>query len=157
MRLSIVFGILFSLVSASNACDCLRIFGQKAPVAEATEKAVEDSAPPAATDVSRAGEPAKKYGHFILLLNTYRAKHGLSPLKFDAALSADAKKNNEASRPHAFLGAAKVQNWARGYVSSPSVLAAWIKSRGHRRNLLQSGLTLVGIDCTKGEWTYCAR
>ena len=93
------------------------------------------------------------YG-FIALLNQYRHRAGLTPVQHDPDLAYDAHVNNTMGSPHAFMGRARVQNWAAGYDSADAVISAWQTSPGHNRNLLDPSITRGGIAYTDGEWTF---
>ena len=93
------------------------------------------------------------YG-FIALLNQYRYRAGLGPVYHDPGLAYDAHINNTMGSPHAYMGRARVQNWAAGYGSAGAVLNAWQTSPGHNRNLLDPSITRGGIAYTDGEWTF---
>ncbi len=96
------------------------------------------------------------YG-FMPLLNTYRASHGLASVSFDNGLSDDARINNSMGSPHAYMGRARVQNWAEGFQSANGVLRGWIASPGHNRNLLDPSIRRIGIFRSGREWTFNGR
>lgn len=107
--------------------------------------------PPASTD---------PYG-FVGLLNQYRAAHGLGPVSFDANLSAWASQNN-AAQSHRGLGHHVnpncFQNSAWNCVNALDVATAWMNSRGHRANMLNPGISRVGIAYGPGPyWTMNAQ
>ena len=162
MRLAAFLVVFFSLAGSSHGCGLLKkILGRvSSPISCEPSKCVDgqcseaptEEAPPA--DQAVSGPDA--FG-FVSLLNQYRAMRGRAPVKYSRSLSEDAARNNKTSRPHGFMGRARVQNWARGYKDSASVLRAWRNSRGHDRNLLNSSITEVGIDFTDREWTFSGK
>jgi len=50
------------------------------------------------------------------------------------------------------------ENLARGNVSADRVVAAWMNSAGHRRNILDGRLTRIGVGAVyaRGQWTVSA-
>jgi len=107
-------------------------------------------------DEQQARYYSDPYG-FIPLLNRYRARWGLRPVMHDSSLSHQAHVNNTMGSPHAYMGSARVQNWAAGYGSASGVLNGWINSPGHNRNLLSPGIRYAGIALTGNEWTFNGR
>jgi uncharacterized protein YkwD len=118
------------------------------------------SAPPA-TGADRATEAENEV---IRLTNKARATAGCAPLRFDTRLrtaarlhSADmgmhdyfshtsrngdtfADRIEEAGYPHP--GA---ENIARGFQTAAEVMNGWMNSAGHRANILNCGLTAIGV------------
>lgn len=92
----------------------------------------------------------------LRLINAERAKYNLSPLSTTAALNNAARERAieiaasfSHTRPngascftvldeHGIGGAARGENIAAGYVSPSDVMEGWMKSIGHRRNILGS-------------------
>jgi len=91
--------------------------------------------------------------------NTERAKHGLSALRMDVELMAAARVRAEEisrkfshTRPNGKTGSsvtanARNENIARGHGSPDRVMAAWLTSDSHRRNLLARGYGSIGVAC----------
>lgn len=91
--------------------------------------------------------------------NMERARHGLPALRVDAELMAAARIRAEEisrkfshTRPNGQTGssvtaAARNENIARGHGSADRVMAAWLTSDSHRRNLLARGYSSIGVAC----------
>lgn len=99
--------------------------------------------------------------------NAERAKQGLPALRIDAELMAAAQIRAEEisrkfshTRPNGKAGssvtaAARNENIARGHGSPDRVMAAWLTSDSHRRNLLARGYGSIGVACLEvGGITY---
>jgi uncharacterized protein YkwD len=112
-----------------------------------------------------ASEISVDTGEAVRILSTYRKKHGLGPVKLDPKLTriaADhalrmAKANKVA---HVLRGEGSFarrlsaggydasiasENIGAGYDSLAEAFAGWRKSRGHNKNLLTPGITVIGI------------
>lgn len=109
------------------------------------------------------------------LTNAERAKAGLKPLQFDAALqksakqkSADMATNHYFSHTSPTYGSpfdqmkmngityrAAAENIAMGQRSAQEVVTAWMNSAGHRQNILTPNFTHIGIgyDANGNYWT----
>lgn len=95
----------------------------------------------------------------IAQTNMERAKHGLPALRMDAELMSAARIRAEEisrkfshTRPNGRTGssvttAARNENIARGHGSPDRVIAAWLTSDSHRRNLLARGYGSIGAAC----------
>lgn len=91
--------------------------------------------------------------------NAERVKQGLPALRVDAELTAAARIRAEEisrkfshTRPNGQTGssvtaAARNENIARGHGSPDRVMAAWLTSGSHRRNLLARGYGSIGVAC----------
>ncbi|MBP3411359.1 MAG: CAP domain-containing protein [Clostridia bacterium] len=91
--------------------------------------------------------------------NMERAKGGLPALRVDAELMSAARIRAEEisrrfshTRPNGLTGssvtaAARNENIARGHGSPDRVMAAWLTSDSHRRNLLARGYGSIGVAC----------
>ncbi|KAB2374188.1 sigma-70 family RNA polymerase sigma factor [Actinomadura montaniterrae] len=129
-----------------------------------------------------APPPAKKAKptleqQVVDLVNRNRAKAGCRPLRVSPALHKAAQAHTEdmASR-HAldhrgsggtdpgdritaagFRWSAWAENIAQGQASPPAVVTAWMNSQGHRANILNCGLTVIGVGFVRGSggpwWT----
>lgn len=99
--------------------------------------------------------------------NAERAKQGLPALRVDAELMSAAQIRAEEisrkfshTRPNGKTGssvtaAARNENIARGHGSPDRVMAAWLTSDSHRRNLLARGYGSIGAACLEiGGVTY---
>lgn len=110
----------------------------------------------------------------VTLTNKERAKYGLQPLKIDSKLSevariksTDMKKNGYFSHTSPTYGSpfdmmkefgisyrAAGENIAMGQRSPQEVVNAWMNSEGHRKNILSSNFTHIGIGHVEGNyWT----
>ncbi|MWA02844.1 sigma-70 family RNA polymerase sigma factor [Actinomadura sp. LD22] len=136
---------------------------------------------PGATSVKEhiAPRPAEKKAkpstveqQVVDLVNRNRAKAGCRPLRVSPALHKAAQAHTEdmASRhvldhgdPGAritaagFRWSAWAENIAQGQASPPSVVTAWMNSQGHRANILNCRLTMIGVGFVRGSggpwWT----
>jgi uncharacterized protein YkwD len=92
------------------------------------------------------------------LVNLERAARGLQPLKISGRLMLDARgwSQNQASRRrmyHSRMGYG--ENVAYGQSSPREVMTAWMNSRGHRNNILNSRYTTIGVGAvTNGRTIY---
>lgn len=113
----------------------------------------------------------------VALVNRNRAKAGCRPLRVSPALHKAAQAHTEdmASRhvldhrgadgddPGAritaagFRWSAWAENIAQGQASPPAVVTAWMNSSGHRANILNCRLTMIGVGVVRGSggpwWT----
>lgn len=106
----------------------------------------------------------------VALVNAERTRHGLSPLRSDARLTTAAAQHSAqmAARgamahegigdgtPSERLAAAGVprgrsaENVAMGQQSPESVVDSWLRSPGHRANILDPKLTRIGVAVAVG-------
>lgn len=105
----------------------------------------------------------------LFYVNRFRKEQGLAPLKLDDTVSAEAKshsKNMAAGRTgfghDGFEGriadiskkigrvSAAAENVAYGNLTAEAVVDGWIKSPGHRKNMLGK-FNLIGIGTAKGK------
>ncbi|MBD8070631.1 CAP domain-containing protein [Bacillus sp. PS06] len=110
----------------------------------------------------------------VTLTNSERAKHGLKPLQIDLKVSevarhksADMKSNGYFSHTSPTYGSpfemmkqfgvqyrAAGENIAMGQRSPQEVVTAWMNSEGHRKNILSSNFTHIGVGHVEGNyWT----
>lgn len=111
----------------------------------------------------------------VYLTNEQRKKHGLSPLKIDEKLSAVAKEkskdmveNNYFDHNSPVYGSpfemmelygisylAAGENIASGFHTPVAVVAAWMDSPDHRKNILNNRYTHIGVGFAREEniWT----
>jgi uncharacterized YkwD family protein len=109
----------------------------------------------------------------INLVNQERAKNGLSALSQDSALmnvaklkSEDMKNNNYFSHTSPTYGSpfdmlksfgisykTAGENIAKGQKTAEAVVSAWMNSEGHRKNILNSAFTKIGVSYVDGYWT----
>ncbi|MFY4775008.1 CAP domain-containing protein [Metabacillus sp. RGM 3146] len=105
----------------------------------------------------------------IELTNAERKKNGLQPLKADSSLgnvaqakSDDMEKNNYFSHTSPTYGSpfemmkkfgqnyqTAGENIAQGQQTAEEVVDAWMKSKGHRENIMKSEFTNIGIGFNK--------
>ncbi|MFE8699201.1 CAP domain-containing protein [Cytobacillus sp. FJAT-54145] len=110
----------------------------------------------------------------VTLTNNERAKYGLQPLKVDLKLSevarvksSDMKSNGYFSHTSPTYGSpfdmmkqfavqyrSAGENIAMGQRSPQEVVTAWMNSEGHRKNILSSNFTHIGVGHVEGNyWT----
>ncbi len=110
----------------------------------------------------------------VTLTNNERARYGLQPLKIDLKLSevarlksSDMKENGYFSHTSPTYGSpfdmmkqfgiqyrAAGENIAMGQRSPQEVVQAWMNSEGHRKNILSSNFTHIGVGHVEGNyWT----
>lgn len=94
-------------------------------------------------------------------VNRERAARGLSALRVDAELTRAARVRAQEiaqkfshTRPdgsswRTVSSAAYGENIARGQKTADKVMAAWMSSDGHRRNILRAGFGSIGVCCLK--------
>ena len=103
---------------------------------------------------------ADPYG-FTSILNRIRAAAGLSPVAYDPNLSSWAHRNNVLQCLRGIghhINPSGVQNCGWNYADAASVAQGWMESPGHRQNMLDPGITQVGIAFGPGPyWTLNAR
>lgn len=116
------------------------------------------TSPPAVT--TPASSSCDPYG-FAAILNSQRAAAGLHPLAYDPDLSAWAGQNNAAQCRRGIghhINPNCIQNCAWNHQSAPEVAQGWMRSPGHRRNMLSPSVTRFGIAYGPGPyWTLNAR
>lgn len=101
----------------------------------------------------------------LTAINSARARAGCNPLRLNGKLAAAAKSHARAMAEQNFFGHAgkdgsrfssriarqgysyrsAAENIAAGQKSAAQVVNSWLKSAGHRRNILNCGLTETGI------------
>lgn len=107
----------------------------------------------------------------LTLTNQERAKSGCGPLKFDRSLidaaeahaadmvdehyfahdSLDGRSPFDRMKAAGFAGGSMAENIAVGYSTPAAVVAGWMKSPGHRANILNCGYTVIGIGYDPGQ------
>lgn len=145
---------------------------------EPVQKPQQPSTPPTAEKPEQPAENANVSAveqAVLDLTNAERAKAGLKPLQFDAALqksakqkSADMANNHYFSHTSPTYGSpfdqmkmngityrAAAENIAMGQRTAQEVVTAWMNSEGHRKNILTPGFTHIGIgyDANGNYWT----
>lgn len=128
------------------------------------------------TNDTPASQESDYAAKVVSLVNVERAKEGLAPLKADTQLSAAAKVRAQEivsvfdhTRPNgsscftvlkemgiAYRGAG--ENIAYGQKTPEEVVSAWMKSEGHRANIMNKQFTTIGIGYhTVGNTAYWAQ
>jgi uncharacterized protein YkwD len=107
----------------------------------------------------------------LQLTNTERAKAGCGPLRTNSALtkaadlhatdmvvhhyfdhnSQDGRSPFTRMKAAGFSGGAMAENIAVGYKSAAAVVDGWMKSEGHRKNILNCDYTMIGIGYDSGQ------
>ncbi|WP_207781880.1 CAP domain-containing protein [Phytoactinopolyspora limicola] len=110
------------------------------------------------------------------LTNAERSEHGCQPLRADERLAAAARAHSVDMATHGYLdhtsldgrspadraAAAGYHRWggenvAMGYPTPAAVVAAWMDSEGHRRNILNCDFRAIGVGAAEGSrgmyWT----
>ncbi len=108
--------------------------------------------------------------HIVALTNESRRQAGLPPVTVDDRLEAAAKaklfdmlkqdyfdhRTPDGRQPWSFMQAAgyryqvAAENLAKGYDNEPELQQAWMKSRGHRANILNPLFTEIGVADANG-------
>jgi uncharacterized protein YkwD len=106
----------------------------------------------------------------LALTNESRRRAGLRPVAMDERLMAAARaklfdmlkqdyfahRTPDGRQPWAFMQAAgyryqmAAENLAKGYDNEPELQRAWMKSRGHRANILNPHFTEIGVADANG-------
>jgi uncharacterized protein YkwD len=117
--------------------------------------------------VSAVGLDARQ---ILALTNESRRRAGLPPVAMDDRLVAAARaklfdmlkqeyfahRTPDGRQPWAFMQAAgyrfqmAAENLAKGYDNEPELQQAWMKSRGHRANILNPHFTEIGVADANG-------
>jgi uncharacterized protein YkwD len=147
-----------------------------APSPVATPSAPTAPAPPATSP--QTPQPADGSGaeaQVLTLVNAERAAAGCRALVADPALAAVARAHSQDMRDRGFFShqnpdglspfdraeragiSARAENIARGQKDAAAVMDAWMNSSGHRANILNCGLTRLGVGVAEGSggpwWT----
>ncbi len=108
--------------------------------------------------------------HIVALTNESRRRAGLPPVAIDERLMAAARaklfdmlkgdyfdhRTPDGRQPWTFMHAAgyrfqaAAENLAKGYDNEPELQRAWMKSRGHRANILNPLFTEIGVADANG-------
>jgi uncharacterized protein YkwD len=114
--------------------------------------------------VGDGGCPAGVEDAVLVLVNQERSAAGLLPMRSDARLRTAAARRSrdlaasgalthdgwvEAIRGAGYGGGALGENIAYGYASAESVMSGWMRSTGHRANVLRSYFRDLGVGCTR--------
>ncbi|MGW0958324.1 CAP domain-containing protein [Streptomyces gelaticus] len=132
--------------------------------------------PAASTSTPKASAPVFGAAARVLkLVNSARNKAGCSPLTLNAELTKAAQAHSadmahhkkmshtgsDGSAPGGRIGGAGYgwkehgENVARGYSTPESVMAGWMRSPGHKRNILDCSFEEIGVGLAQpgGYWT----
>ena len=112
--------------------------------------AIAPAAPVAAKDPTAAAASAGLSGTesaIVARTNQERARRGLPPLAADPALMAGARRQAAWMARNRTLahGQGVTENIAMGQSSAGEAVADWMRSDGHRANLLGSSHTRIGV------------
>ena len=115
-----------------------------------------------AAGAAQAGTYMNSYAmNVVNQVNMERSKRGLSVLRVDAELTRAAQvraqeiaKSFSHTRPdgsswRTVSSSAYGENIARGQRTADKVMAAWMSSQGHRKNILRSSYGSIGVCCLK--------
>ncbi|WP_255362514.1 CAP domain-containing protein [Blastococcus aurantiacus] len=138
--------------------------------APATSAAPRTALPAAPAPPPPAAVPAgsDRAGQVLALVNQARASAGCRPLAADARLAAVAAAHSADMRDRGFFDhvnlagqspfdragaagvSARAENIARGQRDPAAVMDSWMNSPGHRANILDCGLTRLGVGIADG-------
>ena len=136
------------------------------PVPEVAASAPEVTVPaPAAAPATPSGGTEDQV---VALVNEERAAAGCGPVSADGGLASVARAHSDDMRDRAFFDHvnpeglspfdraddagvdARAENIARGQVDAADVMNSWMNSAGHRANILDCGLTRLGVGIAEG-------
>jgi uncharacterized protein YkwD len=131
---------------------------------KAAEKAEADKK--AAADLKKARERERKQSlkraeQVLYYVNLERKKRGKKPLKISDRCQRKAEARAKAicrrfNHNGAFSGLGcykwKGENIARGQRSPRAVVRAWMRSKGHRKNMMSGKFDFMGVGYCRGRW-----
>ena len=131
---------------------------------KAAEKAEADKK--AAADLKKARERERKQSlkraeQVLYYVNLERKKRGKKPLKISDRCQRKAEARAKAicrrfNHKGAFSGLGcykwKGENIARGQRSPRAVVRAWMRSKGHRKNMMSGKFDFMGVGYCRGRW-----
>ncbi|CAM5789921.1 hypothetical protein BBOR36S_02477 [Brevibacillus borstelensis] len=159
---------LYAMGRASDATAGTKPVQQ--PVQKPVQKPVQQPAKaPASNTVNASSQFAREVAN---LVNQERAKAGLAPLAYDAALekvalakAADMDQNNYFDHNSPTYGSpfdmmkrfgvsymTAGENIAMGQRSAEEVMQQWMNSDGHRKNIMNPNFTKIGVGYQNGYW-----
>jgi uncharacterized protein YkwD len=138
--------------------------------APATSAAPQTALPAAPAPPPPAAVPtgSDRAGQVLALVNQERAAAGCRPLAADSRLAAVAAAHSADMRDRGFFDhvnlaglspfdraeeagvSARAENIARGQADAAAVMNSWMGSPGHRSNILDCGLTRLGVGVADG-------
>jgi uncharacterized protein YkwD len=107
-------------------------------------------------------------GEVVTLVNAQRAAAGCGPVAWDGALAAVAQAHSVDMRDRGYFDhtnldgldpfdraaraglSARAENIAMGQDDAADVMSSWMNSSGHRANILDCGLTRLGVGVAEG-------
>ncbi|MGW0877210.1 CAP domain-containing protein [Streptomyces sp. NPDC002740] len=137
-----------------------------APKPTAVPPSTATAAPkPPATTAPAAGTATPAVARVVALVNSERAKVGCSPVTLNAKLSQAAQAHSADMASHntmshtgsdgsdpgqritraGYLWSTYGENVAYGYSTPEQVMAGWMASAGHKRNILDCGFKEIGV------------
>ena len=135
---------------------------------QAVQKEVADdaAAKKAAADLKKARESERKQSlkraeQVLYYVNLERKKRGKKPLKISDRCQRKAEARAKAicrrfNHKGAFSGLGcykwKGENIARGQRSPRAVVRAWMRSKGHRKNMMSGKFDFMGVGYCRGRW-----
>ncbi|WP_344210022.1 CAP domain-containing protein [Kribbella sancticallisti] len=146
-----------------------------APSRDSTRSPIPTKKPSPKPTVKPSTQPPAPSGgaeaQVLQLTNSERAKSGCGPLRTNSALtraadlhatdmvvnhyfdhtSQDGRSPFDRMKAAGFKGGAMAENIAVGYKSAAAVVDGWMKSEGHRRNILNCDYTMIGIGYDAGQ------
>lgn len=126
-----------------------------------TEVSIETAGGASVDRLSNSQSMTSMAAAVIGMVNEERAKYGLQPLNVSAQLmSAASVRAHEIARKFSHTrpdgsawssvsSAAKGENIARGQATAQRVMAAWMTSEGHRKNILRESFGSIGVCALK--------
>jgi uncharacterized protein YkwD len=141
-----------------------------APKAAAAAPAPVATPAPAPAPAAPAPAPAglDRAGQVLALVNQERAAAGCRPLSADSGLAGVAAAHSADMRDRGYFDhvnlsgqspfdrasaaglTARAENIARGQADAAAVMSSWMKSPGHRANILDCSLTRLGVGIADG-------
>lgn len=123
------------------------------------------------TTAKPTGGSGTREAQVLQLTNSERAKAGCGPLRTNSALtraadghaldmvvkqyfdhtSLDGRSPFDRMKAAGFSGGSMAENIAVGYSSAAAVVDGWMKSAGHRQNILNCDYTMIGIGYDGGQ------
>ena len=102
-----------------------------------------------------AGSEVTEYASRVVAeTNADRIKNGLSALRAQELTQKFSHTRPDGSRWATVSGSAYGENIARGQKTPDKVVAAWMSSDGHRRNVLRASFGSIGVCCLKYNGVY---
>ncbi|MBT2369295.1 CAP domain-containing protein [Streptomyces sp. ISL-10] len=136
-----------------------------APKSAAPKSAAPKSAAPKPAAPKPAAPASGKVARIVALVNSERSKAGCSPVTLNAKLTKAAQDHSKDMAAHrnmshtgsdgsdpgeritraGYAWSTYGENVAYGYATPESVMAGWMASPGHKRNILNCGFNEIGV------------